>query len=52
MSRLSSELERLYLGTASAGTAPEGVTRAIVLELKRPLDWSALGRVYQKPISK
>jgi hypothetical protein len=46
MSRLSPELERLYLGTASAGTAPEGVTRAIVLELKRPLDWFALGRVY------
>lgn len=47
MSRLPSELERLYLGTASAGAAPEGLARALVLELKRPLDWSALSRVYQ-----
>jgi len=46
MSRLSSELERLYLGPPPAHAVPAGRTRALILELRRPLDWSALSRVY------
>lgn len=47
MSRLSSEFERLYPSPAAAGGgAPQGA-RAFVLELRRPLDWSALGRVHR-----
>lgn len=53
--RLLSELQRLYLPPGvPAGpdwtarlAAPDGRLRALVLELRRPADWAALGRVWQ-----
>jgi hypothetical protein len=46
MSRLLAEFERLYLGEVPAGPDIGGVVRALVFGLKRPLSWSALGRVF------
>ncbi|MFN3862456.1 MAG: hypothetical protein ACK4R2_13425 [Roseateles sp.] len=40
MSRLDEELQRLY-------GLPQGERRALVLELARPADWDALGRVWR-----
>jgi hypothetical protein len=57
MSRLSSEISRLYLPTPSlAGPSADGSwclsddqggTRAMVLELARPADWDLLGQVWR-----
>ena len=57
MNRLQAELRRLYLvsnpsdeGTSSEDSgliSPDGVVRAMVLELARPADWNALSVVWQ-----
>ena len=44
MSRLKSEIERLYGTPASDGNSP---VRALVLELARPADWPRLAQVWQ-----
>jgi len=47
MSRLQRELERLYgLGAPGAHT-PASAPRALVLEVARPADWTAIGAVWQ-----
>lgn len=56
MTRLQSELTRLYLPTEPAATAPDdntlpladahGHIRALVLEVARPADWDAASRVW------
>lgn len=45
MSRLLSELQRLYSPPADAN-GPPGAVRALVLELARPADWDVLSRVW------
>ncbi len=57
MSRLSSEISRLYLPTPGQSaedadgswclTDAQGHTRALVLELARPADWDLLGQVWR-----
>ncbi len=47
MSRLTQEFSRLYLQQdAEALLSPEGRSRALVLALRTPADWSRLGRVW------
>ncbi len=57
MNRLQSEVHRLYLPPAAAGpgtgaggsdlVGADGRVRAMVLELARPADWTALSRVWK-----
>ncbi|WP_367846839.1 hypothetical protein [Rhodoferax sp. WC2427] len=57
MNRLQAELHRLYLLPSPTGetahsedsglTSPDGRVRAMVLELARPADWSALSKLWQ-----
>lgn len=46
MSRLTQEFSRLYLQGTDALLSPEGRSRALVLALRTPADWSRLGRVW------
>lgn len=46
MDRLHTELQRLYLADGHRLLTPEGHTRALVLELAQPPDWTALAAVW------
>lgn len=46
MSRLTAEFSRLYLQDADSLLSPEGHSRALVLALRAPADWSRLGQVW------
>lgn len=46
MNRLITELQRLYAAPAPDKEAADGRVRAMLLELARPADWTALGAVW------
>ncbi|MFN5048867.1 hypothetical protein [Roseateles sp.] len=46
MSRLTAEFSRLYLHDVDSLLSPQGCSRALVLALHAPADWSRLGQVW------
>lgn len=47
MSRLQAQRQRLYEPIASHSPTPPSSVRTLVLELSRPADWPAVGRLWQ-----